>query len=168
VLLYNNVSTLYFPAYFFFFSLLIITLRTDLEEFAILPHVLYAVPLGWIASFFKFLPITALESIIASVGAYALLWATQFLFLKLRKKEGLGDGDLDLLAFIGAFTGIIGVWITLLLGSVLGAFTILFHALLHKNKNLLQAPIPFGPFLALGAVLYVLYKNFFLQQLIYL
>jgi leader peptidase (prepilin peptidase) / N-methyltransferase len=157
--LFNSVALYYFPFYSFFFSLLIITIRTDLEAFAILNLISYCIPLGWIGSLFNFLPLSLVESLSASLLGYGSLWLIRFIFLKLKNKEGLGLGDLDLLAFIGAFTGILGIWISVLIGSCTGVITSLFYALLVQNKEVLKQPIPFGPFLALGALLFVLFQN---------
>ncbi|MGC2310694.1 MAG: prepilin peptidase [Candidatus Babeliaceae bacterium] len=162
-LLYLRVPLVYFSAYSFFFSLLIVCIRTDFEDFAILNHILYCIPIGWLASFFGLLPLSWIESLAASILGYSFLWIIRFAFWKLRQKEGLGLGDLDLLALIGAFTGIFGMWITLLLGSLSGSLAGLSLIFFTGNRQLLNRPIPFGPFLALGALLYVLFK----AQIIY-
>ena len=58
----------YWPAYIFFFSALIITIFTDLEELVISRYVtLYLVPVGWALSMFKLLPISPTESILGSI-----------------------------------------------------------------------------------------------------
>jgi len=82
------------------------------------------------------------------------------------KRHGLGQGDLELLAFIGSFLGIIGTWFTLLIGSLLGSlFGISYWIVQRKiNRNL---KIPFGPFLALSAIIFVLFRNAILSILLY-
>jgi len=69
----------------------------------------------------------------------------------------MGQGDLELLAFIGAFTGIMGSWMSLFIGSLLGS--IIGIILVIANKLKVSTKIPFGPFLAFGAIIYVLYQN---------
>ena len=65
-------------------------------------------------------------------------------------REGMGGGDIKLLAMIGAFLGWRGVLVTLILGSFSGA--IIGIALIVARGADSRLPIPFGPFLALGAV----------------
>ena len=71
---------------------------------------------SWLSYMHK-LPLTAYESILGAVFGYAVLWIIAQLFHKIRKIEGLGQGDIDLLALIGAFTGVLGAWISLFIGA---------------------------------------------------
>ncbi len=66
------------------------------------------------------------------------------------KKEAFGGGDVKLLAGIGAWTGGVGAYDALLLGSFLGAGYSL--VLLARGKLDRSDPIPFGPFLAAAAL----------------
>lgn len=66
------------------------------------------------------------------------------------KKEAFGGGDVKLLAGIGAWSGGVGAYDALLIGSFLGAAYAL--TLLARRKLERSDPIPFGPFLAAGAV----------------
>jgi len=66
------------------------------------------------------------------------------------KKEALGWGDVKLLAGIGAWTGAVGAFDSLMLGSVVGS--IYAVRLLLTGRARRSDPIPFGPFLAAGAV----------------
>lgn len=70
-----------------------------------------------------------------------------------RGQEGLGGGDIKLLAMIGAFLGWTGVVFTILLSSVTGTVVGLI-AMRHSQKGL-STMLPFGPFLVLGAVCYL-------------
>jgi leader peptidase (prepilin peptidase)/N-methyltransferase len=66
----------------------------------------------------------------------------------------MGEGDRELLAFIGAFTGICGAWVSLMIGSIAGSIVgIVYLYATGQGKN---TRIPFGPFLAGGAIVYVL------------
>lgn len=144
----------YFLAYFLFFSALIVTIRTDLE-FMLISRVmtLYLVPAGLLLSTFGFLPLTLSESAIGSLGGYFFLYAVSRIFWFITHKDGMGDGDLDLLALIGAFTGPMGCWTTLLIGSILGSGIGIAYLLAYKPSEPLK--IPFGPFLAIGAMTHV-------------
>lgn len=140
----------YWPAYIFFFSALIVSVRTDLEHMIISRLVsLYAVPAGVLFTYTHALPITSTSSIIGAAVGYGSLWLIKELFFALTHKEGLGQGDLDLLAFIGAFVGIMGVFPTLLIASTSGALFGIICIITGKASR--KTRIPFGPFLALGA-----------------
>ncbi len=144
----------YWLAYFIFCSALIITVRTDLETFLISNLVsLYLIPLGLIFSFLNLLPITILNSFLGASLGYSLLWFTNFSFLACTNKQGLGTGDLFLLAFIGSFTGPLGCWLSLLLGSVYGSCVGLIQIITGYNQ--FSGKLPFGPYLALGAITYI-------------
>ena len=70
---------------------------------------------------------------------------------------GMGGGDIKLAALIGAFTGITGSAITLLMASFLGAIFGLVLILIKKTGR--KTPIKFGPFLALAAYTAFLWAN---------
>ena len=97
------------------------------------------------------LPTGFMNSIIGVlVGGGVLLfmaWISPFLF----GKEGLGGGDIKLLAMVGAFLGWKAALATLMLASIVGAvigIVLLAFKILKRGQY-----IPFGPYLALGAVL---------------
>ncbi len=155
--LFFSVPLHYFPLYFLFFSALIVTLRSDLETMLISRFVtIYLIPLGPIGSMLGLLPITMRESMLGCMLGYAILYCTAALFTKYSGKEGIGQGDFDLLAFIGAFIGPFGAWFTLLSGSLIGSCIGICYLLVCKPDN---RRLPFGPFLALGAMGYVLFQQ---------
>ena len=155
----------FFIAYFIFVSALIITIRSDLETMLISRFVsLYAVPVGIVCSMFGMLPIEPIESVIGGLFGYGLFWCIATGFYYMSGKQGLGQGDIDLMAFIGSFTGIIGCWATMLIGSIVGS-VVGIAALLYTNQGLLTR-IPFGPFLALGALCYILWQQHIMALLL--
>jgi leader peptidase (prepilin peptidase)/N-methyltransferase len=85
----------------------------------------------------------------ALLGAGVLL-AVAFTYEKLTGREGMGGGDVKLLAMIGAFLGWKAVPVTLLLGSLAGS--VVGIGLMLGRGTDSRVPIPFGPFLAAGAV----------------
>lgn len=158
-LLYLRIENTYFLGYFVLFSALIVTIRSDLETMLISRWVTIAlVPVGIIMSFTDTIPIAPLNSMMGAASGYLSLWFVGTLFYLVTRKEGLGQGDLDLLACIGAFTGIVGVWMTVLLGSLFGSI-IGTAVLIYKGKFQRYMKLPFGPFLALGAITYVLLQG---------
>lgn len=79
-----------------------------------------------------------------------ILWAVAEFYERLRGREGMGGGDIKLLAMIGAFLGWKAVLLTLLVSSLTGSLAGVGRALLRATSS--ETPIPFGPFLALGAL----------------
>lgn len=90
------------------------------------------------------------DSIVGVLLGGGLLWAVAAGYAALAKREGMGGGDIKLLAMIGAFLGWRGVLVTVILGSLAGAVIgVGLIALAGADR---RVPIPFGPFLALGAL----------------
>jgi len=164
-MLYVYVPHYYFFSYFIFFSALLVTIRSDLETMLISRYAtLFLVPVGILLSLLNMLPITSTESIIGSIFGYGVLYGIARLFYTITKKNGLGQGDIDLLAFIGSFTGIIGCWATILVGSIVGSLFGIIYTLIAKPTG--QVKLPFGPFLALGAISYVFMQEWFAKMLL--
>jgi leader peptidase (prepilin peptidase)/N-methyltransferase len=75
-----------------------------------------------------------------------------WLFEKLRHKEGLGLGDVKMLAMAGAFLGLQATILTIVIGSMLGAVSGLLYIRL-TSKDAASYQLPFGTFLAAAALL---------------
>jgi len=90
------------------------------------------------------------ERILGMLLGGGLLWTVAVLYEWARNREGMGGGDIKLLAMIGAFLGWRGVLVTLLVGSLLGASVGGLRIALRRAEA--GVPIPFGPFLAVGAI----------------
>ena len=142
-------------AYFAFISALIVISFIDLEH-QIIPDVISLpfIPLGFAASFFLASPGVAGSALGVLLGGGVLLAIAAGYHL-VTGSEGMGGGDIKLLAMIGAFTGWRGVIITLLLGSFIGAL-IGLAVIAAKGKGS-RYKIPFGPFLAGGAAVHIFY-----------
>jgi leader peptidase (prepilin peptidase)/N-methyltransferase len=165
LLLFTRLPFVYACTYFIFFSALIVTIRSDAETMLISRFAsIYLVPVGIIASFFTLLPITVLDSIIGAASGYLFLLGIGTIFTRLRGVAGIGQGDLELLACIGAFTGIIGCWITICIASFAGSIYGI-ASMLAQRQHHAQTRIPFGPFLAIGALLFVLYQPLIIKLL---
>ncbi|MBD3273189.1 prepilin peptidase [Candidatus Dependentiae bacterium] len=150
-----------FFVHFIFFSALIIAVRTDLQDLVI-PQAfsIWLVPLGLISAHLGFLKISFNQSLFGAIIGYGILWLVAFLFKFFTKKEGLGTGDMEIMALIGSFIGPLGVWITILIGSLTGLFIGGSYLLIAKKDQ--SEKIPFGPFLVLGAVVYFFFKYYFI------
>ncbi|MBM4147508.1 MAG: prepilin peptidase [Lentisphaerae bacterium] len=94
----------------------------------------------------------------SSLGAalgWGLLWATATVGEWLFKKEAMGFGDVKLMGAIGAFLGSRAVFFTILASSLIGSLVGL--TLVMTGRRQMQSRIPFGPYLSLGALLWMLW-----------
>jgi leader peptidase (prepilin peptidase)/N-methyltransferase len=131
-----------------FTALLVVLFGTDLETQR-LPNVI-TIP-GAIAGvlFSLWLPPGLVASLAGlALGAFVLL-AVRWLWQRLKGVEGMGLGDVKMLAMIGAFLGWRQVWVVLFLSSLAGA--IIGIALTASRRGSMKSRLPFGTFLALAA-----------------
>ncbi len=102
---------------------------------------------------------TVSRSLLFSVGGAAVgffsLWGVAVLGRYIFKKEAMGFGDVKLMGAFGAFFGVRAVLFILFMASLTGSVVGL--ALIAAHRKGLQTRIPFGPFLALAAVLWILW-----------
>ncbi len=91
-----------------------------------------------------------LDSLVGVLVGGGILYAVAAGYHAFTGREGMGGGDIKLLAMIGAFLGWRGVLVTLIVGSFTGA--VVGTILIVARRTDSRIPIPFGPFLALGAV----------------
>jgi leader peptidase (prepilin peptidase)/N-methyltransferase len=166
-LLYVFIPIQYFFAYFVFFSALIVTIRSDIETMLISRFVtIFLAPLGCVFSAYGLLPLSLRESIAGALFGYFFLLSINYIFKSIRNQNGIGEGDFDLMLFIGSFTGIFGCWISITLGSMIGSlYGISTIFISQHNHSFHNIKIPFGPFLAFGALLFVLAQKQILFQL---
>jgi leader peptidase (prepilin peptidase)/N-methyltransferase len=88
------------------------------------------------------------DAVIGAMAGYLSLWAVYWAFKLITGKEGMGYGDFKLLAAIGAWLGWKMLPVVILLSSMVGATVgILLIVLARHGRNI---PIPFGPYLAGG------------------
>ncbi len=147
--------SLTFLALFFFCSALVAITFIDFDH-QIIPDVisLPGIVVGFVFSFF--LPwLGWRSSLIGIVAGGGVIWLIIELYYRLRKEEGMGGGDVKLLAMIGAFLGWRAILFTLFAASLVGSVVGVSLMFLQKKDGKLA--IPFGPYLALGAVLYIFY-----------
>lgn len=82
------------------------------------------------------------------VCGYAVLWIVLSLYKIATKQDGVGHGDLKMLAMLGAWTGWQLLPLIILIASALGVAAVLAFKLINKHKS--ESPIPFGPYLAIA------------------
>ncbi|SMC25216.1 type 4 prepilin peptidase 1 Aspartic peptidase. MEROPS family A24A [Desulfacinum hydrothermale DSM 13146] len=143
-----------FVLFFIFSALLLLIAFIDLDTYLI-PDVLSlsGLVVGLIASLVGS-HLSWSDSLLGALLGGGLFYAVAWAYQALRKQDGLGGGDIKLLAMIGAFTGWQGVVFTIFVSSVLGTAVGLGMMVRHREK-MASARIPFGPFLSLGAICYL-------------
>ncbi|TAN59749.1 prepilin peptidase [bacterium] len=143
--------------YFTFVSALIVITFIDLD-LQIIPDVisLPGIVIGFVASFFLPWP-GAVNSAIGIIGGGGVLLLVALVYLKLTGTDGMGGGDVKLLAMIGAFLGWKGALLTLFAGSLIGALA--GGVVILTSGKSSKHPIPFGPFLAAGALIHLFFGD---------
>lgn len=131
-----------------FFCATLLALAWIDAETLLLPDVLTQALLwvGLIGSAMSLTPTPLMHSLSGAVLGYGLLWLVSWGFERLAGKEGMGQGDLKLLAALGAWVGVWSLLPLLLLASVSG----LIFGLVQKMRGQLghNGHFAFGPFLA--------------------
>jgi leader peptidase (prepilin peptidase)/N-methyltransferase len=129
---------------------LIVLFVTDLQH-KILPNAitLPSIAVGFACSLF--LPPGWRDSLIGIAVGGGVLYAIAEVYYRIRGHEGLGMGDVKLLAMIGAFLGWKLVLLTLVLASFSGS--IIGLAVIASSRGDMKHALPFGTFLAIGAVI---------------
>jgi leader peptidase (prepilin peptidase)/N-methyltransferase len=159
-----------------FAALLVVLTITDLRE-RILPDEVNFFGLGagllfslftksldgtalWLANrWFAFPPppaaLSFIDAVLGAAAGSGLLWIVAEGYFRLRGREGMGLGDVKMMAAVGAFLGLKRTMLTVLLGSLLGSVIgILLIAISKKGRDY---ELPFGTFLGAGALLVVFF-----------
>jgi len=153
--------TLAFAALFVFCSALVVITFIDIEHQIIPDEIsLSGIVIGFVLSFFLQGHgwLNSLLGILLGGGslllvAYGYQWLTG--------NEGMGGGDIKLLAMMGAFLGWKSIPFIIFASSLVGSVVGVSIMLLQKKNSKLA--IPFGPYLAFGAVLYIFYGRSLIQ-----
>jgi len=125
----------------------------DLDH-QIIPDVisLPGIVIGFVCSFF--IPwLSWFDSILGIVVGGGSLWLIAWLYEKLARREGMGGGDIKLLGMLGAFLGWQAVFPVVFIASLIGSLIGVPLMLMQKGDTKLA--IPFGPFLAFAATVYL-------------
>jgi leader peptidase (prepilin peptidase)/N-methyltransferase len=147
--------TLAFATLFLFCSALVVITFIDIEHQIIPDEIsLSGIVIGFALSFFirGHSWQNSLCGILLGGGSLLLV---AYGYQRLTGKEGMGGGDIKLLAMMGAFLGWKAVPFIILASSLAGSVIGISIMLLQKKDSKLA--IPFGPYLAFGAVLYIFY-----------
>lgn len=103
------------------------------------------------------LPIGLVDSLFGMLLGGGLLWALAWVSPYVFGKEGMGGGDIKLMAMVGAFIGWKPVLLAIMIGSFLGSVVgvgLIALGIMRRDQY-----IPFGPFLAAGSLLALLFHQ---------
>lgn len=141
--------------YFVFSAALIVITFIDLDHQLIpdvisLPGVVTGVLFSLVSP-----TLTVVDSLIGLAAGTGMLLIVAWSYYALTGNEGMGGGDVKLLAMIGAFLGWRSIPFTLLVASSVGS--IVGVAIMIRSQSDSKLAIPFGPFLSLGALCYLFF-----------
>ncbi len=146
-----------FPAlvYFAFIATLWVVTLIDIDH-RIIPDTisLPGIPIFFLASL-AIPTMTVKDSVLGILIGGGSLYAIAWAYSAIKKADGMGGGDIKLLAMIGALIGWKGVLFTLFASSALGTVTGI--GLMIAYGKTMKMAVPFGPFLSAGAVAYIFF-----------
>ncbi len=136
------------------FSLIIITF-IDLD-FQIIPDIL-SIPgiIAGIGASFFIPTVSWTDSILGILAGGGFLFIIAVTYKWLTNRDGMGGGDIKLLAMVGAWFGWMAIPFILLISSFIGALIGSISLLLAKKS--LRYKIPFGPFISIAAIIYIFF-----------
>jgi leader peptidase (prepilin peptidase)/N-methyltransferase len=143
--------------YFLFCAALLVIIWIDIYH-QIIPDVisLPGIIIGFLFSFFNSFT-TWQASLIGLLVGGGILYAIALLYYLFRKQEGMGGGDIKLLAMIGAFLGWQSLLFVILMSSITGCAFGLVAMIQQKRGG--NTRIPFGPFLSCAALFYLFFRE---------
>ena len=156
--------TLVFLAFFIFTAVLIVITFIDLDH-QIIPDILSlpGIPVFFLAAVF-IVKLPWLEALIGLLIGGGVLLAIAYGYELITKREGMGGGDIKLLAMIGGFLGWKSLIFVLLFSSLTGAVVGIAAMVIKKQDT--KYAIPFGPFLSVAAVAWIFWGDAFIRFLI--
>lgn len=144
-----------FFAVFVFVCTLIVVTFIDLDQ-QIIPHVITLSGIPFFALLaVLFMGLSAVDAFLGVMIGAGILYFVAVYYEALTGREGMGGGDVNLLAMLGAFLGWKSLLFILLVASLLGA--VVGVAIIMVKRKDMRYAVPFGPFLCTAAVLYLFF-----------
>ena len=144
-------------AYFLFSAALLVIIFIDIHHQIIPDSIsLSGIVLGFLFSLLDD-TITWQNSLIGILAGGGVLYAVAWFYYLLRKVDGMGGGDIKLLAMIGAWLGWQSLPFVILFSSATGSIFGIFTMIFQKKGRTYR--IAFGPFLSVAALLYTFYST---------
>lgn len=142
--------------FFIFCAALVTIIWIDLHHQIIpdvisLPGIIFGFAFSFVSTF-----ITWQESLIGLLAGGGIFYAISYSYYLLRRQEGLGGGDIKLLAMLGAFLGWRSLLFIIFASSVTG--TVAGLVAMRSQKKGGATRIPFGPFLAISGLFYLFFR----------
>ena len=169
------ISALSFVLIFYLFGLTITTILffilsisfiiiffIDLKHFIIPNQLTYPLMIiGFLKSFDPNLNAAVfpnfVNSLIGGIFGYIIIWLIIFIYKKFRNKEGMGLGDAKLLSVIGFWFGWVSIPFVIFFSSAV-ALLVVIPDVIRKKKNL-SSQIPFGPYLIVGCIIFLVFNE---------
>ena len=134
----------------------------DLKHFIIPNEITYPLMmLGFIKSFDPNLNLVLfpnfIDSLIGGFLGYVIIWLVIFIYKKFRNKEGMGLGDAKLVSVIGFWFGWVSIPFVIFFSSAIALIKVIPD--LIKNKKNLSSEIPFGPYLIVGCLTFLILNS---------
>ena len=104
-----------------------------------------------------------INSLIGGIFGYLMIWSIIYFYKQIKKKDGMGLGDAKLFAVIGFWFGWISIPFIIFLSSIIALIYVLPDLL--KNSKKMSSQIPFGPFIIIGTIFYLVFQDYFVQLL---
>ena len=98
-----------------------------------------------------------IDSLIGGFLGYIIIWLVIFIYKKFRNKEGMGLGDAKLVSLIGFWFGWISIPFVIFFSSAIALIKVIPD--LIKNKKNLSSEIPFGPYLIVGCLTFLILNS---------
>lgn len=149
----------HFVVYSYFVLVLLVLAAIDLKHLLLPDRVTLPSIVVFFVSGRLLGDVTLADALIGVTVGYGLIWLISEAYYRLTGREGLGLGDGKLLALVGVLLGWQAIPWTLFVGSVLGSL-VAVPWLWWRNRNgdsatMRQVAVPFGPFLSIGATVYL-------------
>jgi len=147
-----------FAKYCVLFIFLIPIFFIDLYHRLILDKL--TIPMAIIGLGFALIPnldVKILNAFLTGLSIMAVMLLIAWLFEKIKKVDGMGGGDIKLLAAMATFLGAIGISFIVLFASIIA---IVVAVIFSKTR---EHGIPYGPFLAVSTFFWLLFGNYFLE-----
>ena len=123
-------------------------------------------PMMWVGLLFQLNSATKTvgieNAVLGVVFGYLILWVVAYLFLKLRGREGVGHGDMKLMAVVGAWLGPLSIPLVLFFASLLGIAWQLVAIVRKKMHS--QDEFAFGPWIVVSSLLYLFFSQSILAR----
>ena len=96
-------------------------------------------------------------SLIGGIFGYGIIWSIIYFYKQVKKKDGMGLGDAKLLAVIGFWFGLDAIPFIIFLSSTTALLSVV-PDLIKKTKKL-STQIPFGPFIIIGNLIFLVFES---------